>query len=706
MPSEQLAMLEELSGSDLYSSAILGTYQFDGGFFEDEVLPILNQLDIANIVVLTDTQAYTEASDLTQAGQAYYLDHVRCAGVYHPKFVALLGHDHGRVFVGSGNLTEQGWSRNGELMSVIDYPAETGETRAVFAQLRGFIEHSADQIHGSRATAAINEAFRDAPWLPESIQSSSDELGLLHNYTEPLIEQVLGHVADQPVESIEICSPFFSGTDEAVLAALCELEPENIEINIQPGMVAGFDAGLLDAACFDGIDVTVNKIALTGDDSDRYLHAKLLVLKSPAGAWALYGSPNLTTPALLKTKANGNIELGVLRHESDPAYFDYLLDSESITREPITPGSVKFRPPNSTEPSGENPDFYLTDAYLESDGTLVVEHEEATPPWATVHIGQSSTEEGFDLELAEPTDGSIRCQNERIPQVCQQSAQVQLTLQFEDETLESDARWIALPTLEQTPRPSEVQTVETSDGRDGLLEVLDRLPTWGLICKFLEDVDFRSMAVEGGGGRIVSKATGADGDDGLEEWDPKGRDEILEEKANTLLERLNTTRQELILQETDPELFESIVNQYIALSKLVLWWDSQEPGEPTHLAKVRAATETIGKFIKSLMGRGGEASGQALEKEHALFEHTAIITCYITELQKQAGYDSGANANVYAAFQNTNREVLTAFGELRGQPVPMVERLEDCIGEYSAIDAVSVSARRVEFYCKDLVDAE
>jgi hypothetical protein len=706
MATEQLALLEELSGSDLYSSAILGTYQFDGEFFEDEVLPILNQLDIANIVVLTDTQAYTEASDLTQAGQAYYLDHVRCSGIHHPKFVALLGHDHGRAFVGSGNLTEQGWSRNGELMTVVDYTADSGETGPVFTQLREFIEHSADQIHGSRATAAIDEAFRDAPWLSESIQSNSDELGLLHNYTEPLLQQVLSHVGDQPVESIEICSPFFSGTDDAVLEGLCELAPEELVINIQPDMVEGFDAGHLNAACFDGIDVTVNKIALTGDDSDRYLHAKLLLLKGPAGAWAFYGSPNLTTPALLKTEANGNIELGMLRHESDPEYFDYLLGSETVTRESISPDSVKFRPTNSTETSIKKPDFYLTDAYLESDGTLVVDHGEAMPPWATVHIGQSSTEKGFDLELTELADGSIRCQDERIPQVCQQSAQVRLTLQFEDETLESDARWIALPTLEQTPRPSEVQTVETSDGRDGLLEVLDRLPTWGLICKFLEDVDFRSMAVEGSGGRRVVKSTGADGEGGLEEWDPKDRDEILEGKTSTLLERIKTTRQELVLQETDPELFESFVNQYIALSKLVLWWDSQDSGELTHLADIRAATEILGEFIRSLSGHAEKKGGQTLEKEHALFEHAAIIMCYVNELQQRAGYDAGPNEHVYSAFQNTNREVLMAFGDLRGQAVPTVERLEDCIDEYSAIDGVSVGARRVEFYCKDLVDAE
>lgn len=705
MQAEQLAMLKELSGSDLYSSVILGTYQFDGAFFEEEVLPILNQLDIANIVVLTDTRAYLEASDLTRAGQAYYIDHVRCSGIHHPKFVALLGREKGRCFVGSGNLTERGWSRNGELMTVVDYPGKTGETDPVFAQLREFIDHSADQIHGSRATAAIEEAFRDAPWLSESVTGSTGKCGLLHNYTEPLLQQVLSHVSNRQVETIEICSPFFSGTDDAVLAALCELAPEEIVINIQPDMVEGFDAEVLDAACFAGIDVTVNKIALSGEDSDRYLHAKLLLLKGPAGAWTFYGSPNLTTPALLETETNGNIELGVLRHESDSEYFDYLLDSETVTRELISPGSINYRRSSSTETSDENPDFYLTDAYLESDGTLIVEHEEATSLRATMRIHHSSTEEGFSIELTDLADGLVQSQDERLSQIRRQSAQAQLTLEFKDGTLRSDARWIALPTLEQTPRPSEIQTVETSDGRDGLLEVLDRLPTWGLICTFLENVDFRAMTVEGGS-RIGGKGKGADDDGGLEEWDPKDRDEILEEKASTLLYRIKQTRQDLRLQETDPELFESLVNQYIALSKLVLWWCSQEPEKLTHLAKIRTATEIIGGFISSLIGHTEEEGARALVEEHALFEHTAIIMCYVNELQQHANYDSGANENIYAAFQNTNREVLRSFGEIHKRSAPTEERLEDCLEEYKTIDAVSVRAKRVEYYYKNLIDTE
>jgi len=705
MPAEQLELIKELSGGKLYSSAILGTYQFDGEFFENEVLPVLNQLDITNIIVLTESQTYREASELTKAGKSYYIDYVRCSGVHHPKFTALLGHDHGRAFIGSANLTEAGWQRSGEMMTVVDYPNETTETISVFTQLREFIELSVNQIHSSRATAAINEAFRDAPWLPEALGQSRDEhLQILHNHNEPLLPQVLDHVDDQSIEEIEICSPFFSGPDEAAFEEVCNVDPEEIKINLQPDRVEGFNAEVLQDSCFEDINVTVNNISLTGDDADRYLHAKLLILKGSAGVWAFYGSPNFTTPALLKTRADGNIELGVLRYEADPNYFDYLLDPDAVSRDSIVPNSVTYRQTDSIDTDEDQPDFYLNDAYLCTDGTLVVEHEESTPSQATIHLRRPGNDTDLEIDIPEPGDNELRYKDEQITQLCRQSVQVKVTLEVSGTSKTSDARWIALPTLEQTPRRSEVQSIETTDGRDGLIEVLDRLPSWGIICEFLKNVNINSMEVGGGGGIIIDGDPPGDDDGGMEDWDPKGRDEIFENKATTLLDKMETSQQNLWLNLSNPEEFESFVNQYIALSKLVLWWKSQDPYEISDIGIMRTATKTIGEFIMRCNSHTEPEAAQALEEDHRLFEHTAIIMCYVDRLQQKAGYEHGSNNNLYHVFRSTNQEVLKAFGEFRGQPVPTKEHLEDCLEEYATIDAVSVDANEIESYCRELTD--
>lgn len=707
MATEQIELLEELSGGRLYSSAILSTYGFDGAFFENEILPVLNQLDVTNIVVLTDTESYRSANAITQAGQAYYIDRVQCPKIHHPKFVALFGRDYGRILVGSANLTELGWQQSGELMTVIDYPAESGsaETTHLFAQLRKFIEYSQTRIHSSHAIDAIDDAFSDAPWLPEPTTTESEsEVNLIHNYAEPLLSQVSEYIGNRSIEQIDICSPFFSGGNIEPFEELCELNPERISINIQRDKVEGFKSGVFDAPQFADIDVTVNEIEMTGDDVDRYLHAKLLLLTGPDGAWAFYGSPNFTKPALLQTADVGNVELGVLRYEPDPEYFGYLFDDEIITRESISPDSVKYHPPDSDDSGEQKPDFQLADAHFETDGTLIITYDTSKEPpqEATITLHRATGDQELDKEITSPEEGRLKKKDDEISQFCEQAVQVQVTLKFTAETLTSDARWVSSPSLKHKPRPSEIKAIETSEGREELLDVLDRLPTWGLICEFLENIEFGTTTPGRGGGTVRVNDPNTDDDNGMEEWSPTNRDELLERKVRTLKNKIEATHNDLVFNPTDPERFESLVNQYVALSKLILWWESQDLSTLPHISKIRVPTQTIGEFVNMLATHEQVKTAQALEEENALFEHTAISIQYVDKLQRRAGYNSGANQNVYKVFQDTNRDVIEAFVDLRGEPAPDHERIADIIDEYDAIDAVSVTPSQVIQSCKEL----
>ena len=707
--SEQLGLLDELSGGRLYSSAIVSTYGFDGGFFEADVLPVLNRLDVSNVVVLTDTEKYRELESVTQAGQSYYIDHVRCPKIHHPKFVALFGRDHGRLFIGSANLTKPGWQQSAELMTVIDYPGEPdgSDTERVFAQLRAFIEHSQTRIRSSRAKEAIDDAFSDAPWLPTATAADpGSDVQLLHNYETPLLSQVRDHIGDRPVEHIEICSPFFSGANTDPVADLCKLNPDRITVNIQPDKVEGFKPDIFDAPAVADIDVTVNEIALTGDDADRYIHAKLLVFTGPDGSWAFYGSPNFTKSALLQTGDTGNVELGVLRFAPDTEYFTYLLDDDTVTREAITPESIEYHPPTTHGSSASEEDFELTDAYLESDGTLLIEYEatEPAPDQATITLRHPTENTSIEIDTVTVHSGSIQSDDDQISEFCDQATQVRLTLQTEGESRTSDARWISFPTLKQTPRASEIQAIERSEGRDGLIDVLDRLPTWGLICKFLENVDLRNATVSDGARSITKSDPGTSGAGGMEEWSPPDRDELFEQKVTTLGNRFEQTYENLLVDPANAEKFESFVNQYVTLSKLVLWWESQDLSTLSHLWRVRTATDTVGKFIGSLPAQSSTKPVEALEKEHVLFEHTTVVMTLVDALQRRTGNDSGANKNVYELFQDKNRGVLEEFADFRGSSTPD-DRLNEIISEYDTVDGVSVSPRNVIQYCTELVDS-
>lgn len=168
-------------------------------------------------------------------------------------------------------------------------------------------------------------------------------------------------------------------------------------------------------------------------------------------------------------------------------------------------------------------------------------------------------------------------------------------------------------------------------------------------------------------------------------------------------ERLTRTYENLLVDPADPELFESFVNRYVTLSKLVLWWESQDLSTLSHLWRVRTATDTVGKLIGGLSPQDAKPV-EALETEHALFEHTILIMAVADALQRRTGNDSGANQNVYRIFQDKNHDVLEAFADLRGSPTPD-DRLPEIITGYDTIEGVSLSPGRVTQYCQELLQS-
>jgi hypothetical protein len=122
------------------------------------------------------------------------------------------------------------------------------------------------------------------------------------------------------------------------------------------------------------------------------------------------------------------------------------------------------------------------------------------------------------------------------------------------------------------------------------------------------------------------------------------------------------------------------------------------------LGKIRRVNSEISRFLEDVISSSPADKVRVLEKEYYLSEHIAIIMCLIDELQRQLGRDSGADKNVYETFQRTNRELLKVLEEFRGQHIPDPDRVSECIDEYRVIDGASIDTKRVEFYCKELLE--
>lgn len=714
MTDGQLNLLEALDQTDEYSSAILGTFSFGGGFFESEVFPRLRSLGIRNTIVLTDTEEYHDTDDLIQAGNQYYLDHIRCPQTFHPKFALLLGHRRGYCLVGSANLTAAGWQHNAELMTEFKYVDGDSDTttEAIFGQLLDFINgiSTTSRLPSAKTQTAIEEAMRDAPWLKDtSPADDGTNVTLLDNLSTPLIEQVSDCIPQQAVDEITVVSPFFSGEEIQVIQSLCAFDPDRLILNIQPDRVQGFDATAVIDAVPDSTDLIVQTLTV-GEDKSRYLHAKSLLLWGTEGVWALYGSANLTTSALALPATAGNIELGVLRQEPLADYFDYLFDDSVIDQSAIDPTSVSYEPYDTEDDGPSEETIRLSAAHLDTDGSLVLSVEELPAESITVHLRDPQSESTLDLSMsAEKTaDGTLNITDERIPNFCDGATQVQLTIHLEDEDQRTDARWIARPSLEVTPRTSEIKQIEASNGRNGLVELLNRLEGIHAMYDFLDGFEFGrdDITIQPNGGS--GGGSGGDGDglggEGMEERTVSESTEVFKSKVEAFQTNLDSATGEPESDETWQNQFRDVLDIFLGGSKFTFWWVARDSSATLNLRYVRIGMEDLKAFVRRTRAREGAEIVQEFEREQRLLDHVAIVAYYLNQLLQKTRNINGADAKVYDIFQDTIRSVLQTCAANRSDSIPSDEALSECLDEYREVNIHTPSTGQIQAFCRQFLD--
>ena len=712
MTKEQLNLLDALKQTDEYSSAILGTYSFGGDFFEDEVFPRLQRLGIRNTTVLTDTKEYKTTDGLSQAGNKYYLDHVRCPQTFHPKFVLLLGHRRGYCLVGSANLSAPGWQHNAELMAEFKYTDSDSDatTATVFTQLIDFVDGitAKNRVPSEKTRTAIEEAMRDAPWLEDASTTHDDsDVALLDNLSTPLIDQVSERIPQQAVDEIEVISPFFSGTDVQVIQSLCQLKPDRLILNVQPNRVQGFDTNAIINALPNRTELTVQAITFS-EDENRYLHGKLLMLRGTEDVWSVYGSPNLTTSALGLSATAGNIELAVLRHESSSGYFDYLFDNDGINRSNIDPTSVSYEPYDTqdVEPSAET--LNLSAAYLETDGTLVLDVGKLAAEKVTVHLEKTRAETTLAISIAsvEIVGGKLEIQDERIPAFCDGATKVRLTMHFEGEDQHTDARWIARPSLEVTPRISEIKQIEASKGRNGLIDLLNRLEGIHAMYDFLDgfDLGHGDIIIDTRGRGRGSGGSSGIGGTGIVERPVTEYNEVFKNKVEAFHANLESATDELMSDDMWQSQFAEVLDLFIGSSKFTFWWVERNSKANQNLRYVRSNMENLREFIQWTRRREETEIVQEFEREQRLLEHVAIIAYYLDQLLKKCKDIQGADAKVYTVFRGSIQSLLQTCAANRSDPIPNDKALAECIDEYTELKTRIPSTRKVQTFCKQFLD--
>jgi hypothetical protein len=367
-------------------AAVFLTFEFDPGFFEEEILPLLfvqsfSHMPRVRIVQLEEAlrsiehvAVYYDRRGLLQSAQPASLDYRRIAlgrstGFFHPKNVMLLLENHEKeetwdsllLATLSANLTQSGWWRNIEVADLEEVHA--GEKCAFREQILELIARLKREDHTGEEHAAL-EVFRQ--FVARRIESSTwhkkQSRWLPHLYVgQESVPGFLSLFVHEETFNLEVISPYFDDDDSAsVLNELIDtLQPRETRLYL-PRDDSG--AALCRPGLFEAIkdkarvrwaklpqSMATSASTGQGGEAERFVHAKVYRFWNQSRAIYFVGSVNLTNPAHSPGRA-GNFETGILVEPEPDSRLTWWLEPLSEQEQP-----AKFKPEGAVETETEAP---------------------------------------------------------------------------------------------------------------------------------------------------------------------------------------------------------------------------------------------------------------------------------------------------------------------------------------------------------------
>lgn len=359
---------ERMRGRRLLSAVFL-TYQFDPGFFEQEVLPVLIDVPLSHsaairLVQLEDAlralpgevAVYYDANGLVtgDAGSAR-LDVRRVpvrhrTGIFHPKNVFMLAEPEDEeegadaraqtliVASLSANLTRAGWWENVEACHVEE--VADGEKTHLKDDLAAFLERLRHKTSAPDEHHALQDILAFLRRASPRRQKSA--AGRLHTHfydgrksLPNFLEDTAGPLLRGAY--LEVISPYFDdATSCAPLEALVErFRPKEVRLFL-PRSAGGegrcreelYDAvRALPGVRWGRLHKDILRLGRSDDAGERFVHAKVyrFFTVSPKRELCFVGSANLTSAA---HQTGGNVETGFLVDMTPPQRPEFWMSTD------------------------------------------------------------------------------------------------------------------------------------------------------------------------------------------------------------------------------------------------------------------------------------------------------------------------------------------------------------------------------------------
>jgi hypothetical protein len=302
-----VSTLVQLCGLAPWRKVLFTTYTISLSFFEAFILPCLEKVGCADVLILVDQSFYLESlseRQATSAGRGYRIVPVsmRTNGVFHPKLSYFWGESNDVCAIGSGNLTYAGQGSNLECLDILSALEDPGCFSDVSDLFSALLDSPSVFIAGERGRLAT---YQERAMRQSRSVSNINGTRVLHSLRQPIFTQIVERLSEfRPIKRVTCMAPFHHPAGAPVFALAKQLGAAEVDIGLDPSdLSAPFDASCLRKAGLKGRFVTL-------DSKDRRpLHAKWYEFKAEV-SHVLTGSVNATNASLMETT---NVEAAVLR---------------------------------------------------------------------------------------------------------------------------------------------------------------------------------------------------------------------------------------------------------------------------------------------------------------------------------------------------------------------------------------------------------
>lgn len=334
---ERVEIPKRLNGR--WKHVLIMTFGCDLAFFENGLLRQFSSL-CSNKILIADGHQYLKSVEnyvqngyvknhlIRHVNRRYLVENVFLPHAFHPKLILLCNEQEGRLLVGSGNISHQGYVSGGEIFTEYNFDFENRDELPNFIAIREFIEQLIrNDYFSNQAKDQIQHMFQECGWV---YGVSARSATIRHNLQSSFVDQLKAEISSGSVEELSILVPFYDEQLFALEKLLSEFNPQSVCILLQKNRTSVNPERLREVLENSAKTYSIYFVSL---EENPYIHAKYYLFKLSDAAICVQGSPNLSQVAMTLAGRHANIELAnLLVGERDE--FDEIIDN--LTLEDIT----------------------------------------------------------------------------------------------------------------------------------------------------------------------------------------------------------------------------------------------------------------------------------------------------------------------------------------------------------------------------------